>query len=357
MSHDPDDLPPWLVPVLERGLAQPAHALLLHGPGALGQFDLGMALARGWLCEQPTARGLACGDCAACRLFTAHSHPDLRVLVPEALRESLGWADPQAPGDEDGAKSSKAKPSKEIRVDAVRAAIDWGQRTSARGRAKVILIHPAEAMNAVTANALLKTLEEPPGRLRLVLTAHDPEALLPTVRSRCQRLRIDTPGRTEGAAWLAARGVAEPELLLAATDGQPQAALAWVADGIDAQSWSRVPQWAREGQGAALAAWPIPRVVEALTKLCHDLMAQAAGGAPRYFSVESLAPALRPAPPDLERLSAWSRSLTQAARHDEHPWHAALRIEALLAQVAALWQTPRVGLAPSGNALDTLLVR
>ena len=118
------------------------------------------------------------------------------------------------------APRSKAKPSKEIRVDAVRAAIEWGQKTSSRGGAKVILIHPAQAMNPTAANALLKTLEEPAGPLRLVLTTNDPEALLPTVRSRCQRLRLDLPpaaqalalaGRAAGrAACRPARGGRRP---------------------------------------------------------------------------------------------------------------------------------------------------
>ncbi len=355
MADAVSDLPPWLGRTLAQGLTLPAHAILIHGPGALGQFDLGLSLASAWLCEQREAQGPACGHCASCRLFAVHSHPDFRVLLPEALREGLGWADAQSESDEEGGgKASKAKPSRDIRVDAVRAAIDWGQRTGSRGRAKVILIHPADAMNAVAANALLKTLEEPPGALRLVLTAHDPEALLPTLRSRCQRLRIAAPAQEEGAAWLAVRGVARPEVLLAATDGQPQAALGWAEEGIDADAWSRIPQWLRQGQAAAMTSWPVARVVEALMRLCHDLMAMAAGGAPRYFSIDALGPALKPAPPTLDRLAAWSRSLTQAARHDEHPWHAGLRIEALIAESAALWHTPREGLAGRGTALDTL---
>jgi DNA polymerase-3 subunit delta' len=344
--------------VLQRGLSLPAHAVLLHGPGALGQFELGLALARGWLCEAPSGGGGSCGHCPGCRLFDSHAHPDFRCLLPEASREKLGWAEPSDGGDEEpGGKATKAKPSREIKVDAVRAAIDWSQRTMARGRAKVILIHPAEAMNGVTANALLKTLEEPPGRLRLVLTAHDPENLLPTVRSRCQRLRIDTPGRDEALAWLAAQDVAAPEVLLAATDGQPQAAWALLEDGIDAPSWERIPAWVCKGQGSAVASWPVARLVEALSKLCHDLMARAAGGSARYFSEAALAPALRPGTPTLDQLARWSRALAQAARHDEHPWHVALRNEALVAQAGALWHTPRDGRAIPGRALDTLQTR
>jgi DNA polymerase III subunit delta' len=345
--------PTWLNEPLAHGLSMRAHALLLHAPGALGQFDLALALARAWLCETP-ANGRACGQCTSCRLMDGHSHPDFHLLLPEALRVPLGWSSNDAEAGDDGEGKSKAKPSREIKIDALRAAIDWSQRTSARGGAKVLVIHPAEAMNHVTANALLKTLEEPPGRLRLLLTAADPEGLLPTVRSRCQRLPIETPSTTDASAWLAGQGVPDAELLLAAAGGQPQGALALHEQGISAAAWSEVPDAVRRGHSAALSAWPVPRVVEALHKLCHDLLCLQAGGTPRFFSAAALAPAARPALPPLAALVTWQTELLRAARHDEHPWHATLRTEALVAQAAALWQTARVAAPGRGGALATL---
>ena len=337
------NLPPWLEPALARGLAMPAHALLLHGAGALGQLDLGLALARVLLCESPQV-GRACGRCTACHLFDQRSHPDFLLLIPDALRERLGWAPP----DESEAKT-KAKPSRDVKVDAVRAAIDWAHQTSSRGHAKVLLLHPAEAMNDVAANALLKTLEEPPGALRLLLTASDPETLLPTLRSRCQRVPIALPSPEQALAWLEAEGVPQPAALLSAAGGLPHAALALHQEGIDAALWARVPALARRGQAAPLAGWPVARVVEALHKLCHDLMALASGAAPRYFDREALGPA-----PPLRALVGWERELRQAARHDEHPWNAPLRVEALVAQAATLWPTSRAGQGGRGRALDTL---
>ncbi len=345
--------PSWLDEPLARGLSMRAHALLLHAPGALGQFDLAMALSRAWLCESPAA-GRACGTCAACRLMDAHSHPDFHLLLPETLRISLGWGRNEAEASDDSEGKSKAKPSREIKIDALRAAIDWSQRTSARGGAKVLVIHPAEAMNPVTANALLKTLEEPPGRLRLLLTAADPEGLLPTVRSRCQRLPIATPSAVDGSAWLARQGVPDADLLLAAAGGQVQAALALHEEGVSGAAWSEVPDAVRRGHAAGLSSWPVPRVVEALQKLCHDLLCLQAGGAPRFFNAAALAPAARPALPPLAALVAWQKELLRAARHDEHPWHAALRVDALVAQAAALWQTARVAPPERGGALATL---
>ncbi|MBC7955131.1 MAG: DNA polymerase III subunit delta', partial [Cytophagales bacterium] len=82
---------PWLATPLHEALrTQRGHALLIHGPQGIGQFELALTLAQAWLCEtNPTQQ--PCGTCASCRLVQAHSHPDLLVLLPEALRESLGW--------------------------------------------------------------------------------------------------------------------------------------------------------------------------------------------------------------------------------------------------------------------------
>ena len=119
---------PWLAAPLQRARSRRrrAHALLLHAPGGVGQFELGLLLAQGWLCESTTVPPgeRPCGTCASCRLVAAHSHPDLLVLLPEALREGLGWAAADAEeGGED--KAGKKKPSKDIRVEEVRAAIAW----------------------------------------------------------------------------------------------------------------------------------------------------------------------------------------------------------------------------------------
>lgn len=351
MMNLPVALSPWLELALTRALCVPAHGLVVHGPGALGQLELALELARSLLCESPQAGGRACGHCSACHLFDRRSHPDFRALLPEAVALRLGWLAAEE-GGEGGSTKTKAKPSRDIRVDAVRAAIDWAQQTSSRGRAKVLVIHPAEAMNETAANALLKTLEEPPGRLRLLLTASDPEALLPTVRSRCQRVTLAAPDAHQAMAWLEAAGVAQAERLLAAAGGLPHAALALHEEGIDAEAWARVPAWASRGQAAGLAGWPITRVVEALHKLCHDLMQQAVGGAPRYFDAGALAAAGRL--PPMRELVAWERELLRAARHDEHPWHAPLRTEALVARAAALWHTARGESPARAGPLDTL---
>lgn len=319
---------PWLAGWLAKARAHDAaHALLVHGPQGIGQWELALTLAQAWLCEAD-GDPKPCGRCASCRLVQARAHPDLQVLLPEALQEPLGWAvdaDSEA-ATERGSKTRQ--PSKDIKVNAVRAAVAFAQTTSARGRAKVLVIHPAERMNGIAANALLKTLEEPPGAARFVLSCSAPDALLPTVRSRCQAVALPLPETAAALAWLATRGVARPDILLAAAGGQPLEALVWSEQGVDADGWLRLPARIATGDAGGLAGWPLPRAVDALQKLCHDLLCRAVAAPPRYFPAEAL-PAQAPS---IDALLAWSRALGEAARHAEHPWNAALMLDALAAQ-------------------------
>jgi DNA polymerase-3 subunit delta' len=318
---------PWLAATLRDTLrTRHAHALLLQGPRGVGQFELAVTLAQAWLCEAALENDRPCGHCASCRMVQARTHPDLLVLLPEALRESLGW---DLAGGDDAAtdKSVRAKPSKEIKVEAVRSAIAFAQITSARGRSKVVVVHPAERMNGIAANTLLKTLEEPPGAARFILACAEPEALLATIRSRCQVVPMALPPTDAGVEWLAHRGVIEPAVLLAAAGGQPQEALEWASQGLDSALWIRLPALVRVGEPAPIAAWPLPRVIDALQKLCHDASCVAVGAAPRYFPQAAV-----PSGACLDSLASWSRELIRAARHAEHPWNAGLMVESLVQQ-------------------------
>ena len=332
---------PWLEQPLQQALAsQQAHAIWLHGPAGVGQFDLALALVQAWLCEaqaSPLRFDPACGECPSCRLVRAHSHPDLMVLLPEALREPLGWGSADDEGDSATESGSKRKPSKDIRVEEVRRILGFAQTTAARGRGKMVVLFPAGRMNAVSANALLKTLEEPPGEMRFVLVGASGDALLPTIRSRCQSLQLAAPDAAVASEWLGSQGVPRPEVLLAATGGQPQESLAWFRDGIDAQTWLALPQQIRRGEVGSLSGWPIARVVDTLFKLCHDAMRVAQGGMPTYFFQADLG---RTA--GLQSLARWHTELSRMARHAEHPWQGALTIDCLVMQ-ARLALTPASG--------------
>jgi DNA polymerase-3 subunit delta' len=338
---------PWLAQAMAGAQAlDRAHALLLCGPAGAGHLELGLLLAQRWLCEGPGPSGASgvalqpCGHCASCHLVRTRVHPDLLVVVPDALRVALGWA------DEDGtASKSEAKPSRDVRVEQVRQAIAWSQQTSGRGRGKFLLLHPADALNGPAANALLKTLEEPPGQLHLVLTTVDPDLLLPTVRSRCQRLPLGLPDAAEATAWLSARGIIEPAALLALAGGSPMEALDLATEGIDAGWIAAAPGRIAAGDALPLRGRPIPRVVDLLTKLAHDAMAVSVGGQPRYFPGTALPPVQ-----DVGAWVSWQRMLVRTARHEDHPWNAPLLIESLVTQAATAWPGMQPTRATRGGA-------
>jgi DNA polymerase-3 subunit delta' len=340
---------PWLAAPLAQALARwRSHALLLHGRPGSGTLQTALVLAQAWLCEAPreavgSSAALAppCGRCASCHLVHARLHPDLWVLLPQAQRRALGW-----PLRDDKLEQGEKKPSRQLLIDEVRQLIDWTVLTRSRGRGKVAVLHPAETLNAAAASALLKTLEEPPPGTRLILTTADPAWLLPTLLSRCQRVAVPVPPASIATTWLAARGVAQPEVLLAAAGSAPLDALALHADGVDAAAWARLPAAVAAGQGAALAGWPVPRAVDALQKLCVDATAAAAapGAAPRHFPPGSLPPVAAAA---LPALLAWAGQLARVARHDDHPWNEPLLLDALVAQGRAALGTGR---AAGGSA-------
>lgn len=318
---------PWLGDWLDAALrTQRGHAVLIHGPQGIGQWQLSLTLAQAWLCDAAAGARRPCGTCASCRLVQARSHPDLLVLLPEALQGPLVWT----VGDETEAPESGTKtrqPSKEIKVEAVRAAVAFAQTTPARVAGKVVVVHPAERMNGISANTLLKTLEEPAGKARFILSSSAPQSLLPTIRSRCQALGLPLPDPAQATAWLAGQGVAAPEIVLAAAGGQPLDALDWVREGLDAKLWARLPAIVAQGDAMPLTGWPIVRVVDALQKLCHDVFSVSVGAAPRFFPAGSVTSRAGTA-----QISQWSRELLRAARQAEHPLNAGLMIEALVSR-------------------------
>ena len=319
----------WLQRQRSSLLAQRGHAWLLHGPSGLGQYELALELARAWLCERvdrPEGQG-ACGACASCHAIGVRAHADLCVLLPEGEMMALGWPlDEKAQAEVD---DKKRKPSREIRVEAMRAAVEFGQRTSARGRGKAVLVFPAERMNMISANALLKTLEEPPGDVRFGLATGAAHLLLPTIRSRCMGHQMAWPAPQEAQDWLQAQeGVAAADVpvLLAAAGGRPEEALRMHEAGRSARAWSALPQALARGDMGAVSGLAPVELIDAMQKLCHDLLRVGQGAAPRFFASADLPPPAR-----LGTLLQWSRKLQDSARIAEHPLNAGLMLESLVA--------------------------
>ncbi|MBT2324165.1 DNA polymerase III subunit delta' [Variovorax paradoxus] len=322
-------LSPWLQRPLAELLRQRGHAWLLQGPSGLGQYELGLALAAAWLCEQrDESKGEgACGHCPSCHAISVRTHADLCVLMPEVAMQELGWPlDEKSQADID---DKKRKPSREIRVEAMRDAVGFAQRTSARGRGKAVLVYPAERMNTITANALLKTLEEPVGDLRFVLASEAAWQLLPTIRSRCLGFTLPWPADEEARNWLVAQGVPanDAPALLRAAGGRPSDALRLAASGQSPKAWGLLPKAVLRGDVAALADHAPAQAISALQKLCHDLMALDSGATPRFFEAADL-----PAVPSKVALARWSKSLANAAKTAEHPFNAGLMLEALVSE-------------------------
>ncbi|MBP6781820.1 MAG: DNA polymerase III subunit delta', partial [Ottowia sp.] len=188
--------------------------------------------------------------------------------------------------------------------------------------------YPAERMNQVTANALLKTLEEPPGDVRFVLATDAAHLLLPTIRSRCLGHTMLWPHADEALPWLTAQGIAAGEgaALLRAGGGRPAEALALAQGKDSARRWALLPRALARGDVGALADLPLPEAVARLQKLCHDLLALQVGAAPRFFDRADLPE--RPLP--VAALSKWWQQLAQSARTAEHPLNPGLATEFLV---------------------------
>lgn len=329
-------LPPWLDALAAEVLAQRErwpHAWLIEGPRGIGKRALAMAFARALLCEAPQPGHAACGACAGCTWMTAGQHPDLRLVDLTEL-------------DDDG----NPTPVDTIRIEAIRRLQAWTQVTSHRRGAKVAVIVPAERMNPAAANALLKTLEEPPPGTYLLLVAHQSGRLAATVASRCRRLPVPAPATDAALRWLEAQGVGDAAALLAQAGGAPLVALdlaepalqaergAWLAALAQPQALSplalaaRIELVAKDERRERLGA-----AIDWLIAWTADLARVAAGGSPRLNP--DRAQALAALAPKVARISLfrYHRQLLGQRVLLTHPLQPRLVAEALLADYRALF--------------------
>ena len=175
------------------------HALLLTGNKGLGLPEFSEKIAQHLLCLNLTEENTPCGVCQSCQLFDAGNHPDFQSIEPEEA-------------------------GKQIKVTQVRELIEFMTLKSFTARNKIVTLCPAEAMNRSTANALLKTLEEPPAQSMLILISHQPERLPVTIRSRCQQIEFQPATDQQTIEWLEEQGIQTEysiDLLLHLTGGAP----------------------------------------------------------------------------------------------------------------------------------------
>jgi DNA polymerase-3 subunit delta' len=332
-----NDTAPWIQKQTLGLLSQQGHAWLLQGPSGLGQYELASAMVSAWLCESEAALSKgACGQCGSCHALSVHTHADLFVLMPETILLELGW--PLSEKAQSEIDNKTRKPSKEIRIEAMRDAIEFSQRTNARGKGKAVLVFPAERMNHVTANALLKTLEEPPGDVKFVLATEAAHQLLPTIRSRCLIHTMAWPIEADAVTWLETQVLTSDDAtsLLKAAGGRPDEVLKQRQLGQSMQWWAKFPKAMLAGDASYCSDLPPSEVIDALQKLCHDLLMLQTPAALRYFNVQDL-PTLQVSS---AQLTAWFKRLSQAAKTAEHPFNAGLMLEALCTEAREVMNSP-----------------
>lgn len=173
------------------------HALLMAGNTGIGLQHFADCLALKLLCLDPDPAASACGRCQSCQLFLAGNHPDFDRIEPEETGKS-------------------------INIDQIRDVITYVSLKSFTNKFKIVVVEPADAINRKAANALLKTLEEPPEQSILLLLSHHPDRLPVTIRSRCQRLQFAPADKADSLEWIYAEyGDVDAELMLHLSQGGP----------------------------------------------------------------------------------------------------------------------------------------
>lgn len=321
------------------------HAILFHGSRGTGKTRFAERFAQALLCEAPTASGDACDQCASCRWFAQYSHPDYRRVRPEILDENNG-AEGDEGGETDeakkGAKATKA-PSKEIRIDQIRALADFMNISTHRQGMRVVLLYPAEALNSAASNALLKTLEEPPPGTMFLLVSNQPDRLLPTILSRCRRFTLSMPPTEQALEWLKQQAVSDAEMWLAEQGGAPLAALAMV----QADSRQAIDDLLRQltqpdVQGALATAerlqkTPALELVVWLQRWLHDLLCIKLSGGIRYYPKYRKELGALAARVDVRQLLDEIKAVNERRAVAEHPLSAKLFIEDMLLEYSILF--------------------
>lgn len=294
-----------------------SQGLLFGGMKGIGKLELAVNYARALLCQHPHETGLACGVCPSCHWFEQGSHPDFRFVQPESEVEE--------------AEAGK-KPSRQISVEQIRGLADFLGMSAHQGGRRVVIIHPAEAMNANAANALLKNLEEPPPGLLFILVTHKPQALLPTLLSRCLSFNIAPPDPASAVRWLAAQGVRNPQDALALAGFSPLQALGVAGDDAREKLLKAVRQPGT--LDAFMLAESLQKteqalVVQWLQQWCYDLASEKLAGCVRYHPAEQAAIGKLVEKLDPLNLARLQSYLQTARREAQHTLNAKLFFESL----------------------------
>jgi DNA polymerase-3 subunit delta' len=321
------------------------HAILFHGPHGIGKAAFAERFAQSLLCQAPVSDGQPCGQCASCGWFDQYAHPDYRRVRPEVLDGEDGDGDEEAVEATETKKTGKASkaPSKEIKIDQIRALSDFMNISTHRHGMRLVVLYPAEALNSAAANALLKTLEEPPPHTVFLLVSHGINRLLPTILSRCRQFAFGMPARDQALQWLRAEGVADADLWLAEQGGAPLAAQE------QAQSETRetmnefLRHLAKPSIDGALKTadklqkTPARELVSWLQRWQYDMFSHKLCGTVRYYPRYAAELGGLAARVEINALLAALKNANDRRAIAEHPLSAKLFIEDMLLDYSALF--------------------
>lgn len=258
-------------------------------------------------------------------------------MRPEILDEEAGSEDEEGEPAESPRPKGKGKaPSKEIRIDQVRALADFLNISTHRQGQRVILLHPAEALNRESSNALLKSLEEPPPNTVFLLVANNPGRLLPTILSRCRKFALSMPARKDAIEWLEKESVQDAEMWLAEQGGAPLTALALSQAGSRAALDELLAHLAKPGVDAALKAAerlhkePVVDLVSWMQRWLYDLFSFKLSGTIRYYPGYRKQFSALAGQAETGRLLQALKAANERRAVAEHPLNARLFIEDML---------------------------
>lgn len=314
---------------LHKSRNQLPHAMLLRGRMGTGKFDFALQLSQSLLCQTPNIDGYACDACPSCHWFEQKNHPDYRLLTPEQ--------EAQTADDEVPLVTSKAKKKQIISVEQIRDLGSFLELSSHHsGGLRVALIHPAETLNLASANALLKMLEEPPAGVIFILVSHQPQRLLATILSRCQKIDMPVPETSMALQWLNERGVKNAAQYLAYAGNSPLTALSDATESVRQNDiWLMLARGARLDTFTAAAlclTQGMESAINILQKWIYDLVNCRLTGEIRYHLEHANALQGLSKSVDLGLLLDFQRKLDEARKAANHPLNNELQLESLLLQ-------------------------
>jgi DNA polymerase-3 subunit delta' len=181
------------------------HALLISGNAGLGKRIFAKQIAHSLICENSCAQSPFCEECSSCQLFSSGNHPDYYLLTTDANNRN-------------------------IKIDMIRDLQNNLAQTATQAGYKIIVLEQADTLQTSSANALLKILEEPPAKTIFILVSDNSLLMLPTIKSRCQELKMSPAFDPQTLTWLEHQGVERATEILELVEGAPLLALNYSHD-------------------------------------------------------------------------------------------------------------------------------